>query len=331
MFLRSSLLLLVIAARCFAASEENVTKQFDARADGKLIVDVDCGTIDIAPGADGKVAIEAHREITSANEEREKEYFAATPLLISQDGETITIRAQRNEQHHSWSWNGNVTMDARYTVRLPKSFNVDLHTGGGAIIAGEITGTMKAKTNGGKLRFNGWHGSIEAKTNGGNVEISGCAGPTQLATNGGKIEVNDGSGSLDAKTSGGSVEVRNQAGDAIVQTSGGRLKLDNVSGNLVGKTSGGSITAVLARSVPGDVKLETSAGSIDVVVPATAALNIDAQAHSGRVHCALASEPAQREEGKLRATVNGGGKALILHSGAGSITIKPSSAEMAGR
>ncbi len=331
MFLRSSLILFAITASCLASTEENVTKQIDAAAGGKLIVDVDLGTIEIAPGADGKVAIEAKRKIDSANEAQEKEYFAATPLTVIQEGNTVTIRAQRKEEHHSWTWNGNVSMDARYTVRLPKSFNVDLQTGGGAILATDISGTIKAKTNGGKLRFKGLQGPIEGKTNGGDVDVAGCAGPTQIATNGGTIEVNDGSGSLDASTSGGHVAVRNQAGDAIVKTSGGRLQLENVRGNLVGKTSGGSISAILFPATAGDVKLETSAGSIDVVVPTSAAFNLDARAHSGGVVCSLPSDPAQTEEGELRASVNGGGKALILHSGAGSIKIHADGRETAQR
>src|ERR1041385_4507226 len=88
------LVLFAVALTASAASEENVSRQVDAAPGGKLAVDVDCGSIDLAPGGADKVAIEAHRKIDFGDESREKEYLANVPITVIKEGNAITIRAR---------------------------------------------------------------------------------------------------------------------------------------------------------------------------------------------------------------------------------------------
>ena len=73
------LLLIAATATASALSEENINQQLDAAPGGRIIVDVDFGTIDVSAGTDDKVVIAAHRKIDSNDEAREKEYLAAAP------------------------------------------------------------------------------------------------------------------------------------------------------------------------------------------------------------------------------------------------------------
>ena len=331
MITRTLLLLFVAIATASALSEENVNQQFDSAPGGKLIVDVDFGTIDVAAGADDKVTIAVHRKIDSDNDAQEKEYFASTPVSVTKEGNTVTIRARRKQKDHNSNWSGRCNMDARYTVRVPKTFNAELRTSGGGIIGADLTGTMSADTSGGKLKFTRLRGATGATTSGGSIELNGCEGPLKVDTSGGRIEAIDGSGSLEARTSGGSIVVRNFGGDTKVETSGGRLSFENINGKIVGRTSGGSITARLKSPVPGDVDLETSAGSIEVTVPPDAGLDIEAEASSGRVTSDLPFVGTRTDRDSMKGKINGGGKSLLLRSGAGSISIKPAGAEVAAR
>ena len=86
MIIRTLLLLVIAAATASALSEENVNQTLDAAPGGKIIVDVDFGTIDVSAGADDKVVVEAHRKIDSNNEAQEKEYLAAAPVIVSKGG-----------------------------------------------------------------------------------------------------------------------------------------------------------------------------------------------------------------------------------------------------
>jgi hypothetical protein len=331
MIIRAFILLFVAVSTASALSEENVSQTLDGVPGGRLIVDVDFGTIDVSAGADDKVSVQVHRKIDSDNEAQEKEYFASTPVTISKEGNTVTVRARRQNKEKNLNWSGRCNMDARYTVRVPKTFNSELRTGGGTIMVAEITGTMSADTSGGKLKFTNLKGPTGATTSGGSIELSGCEGPLKVDTSGGRIEAIDGNGSLEARTSGGSIVVRNFAGDTKVETSGGRLSFENINGKIFGRTSGGSISAKLKNPVPGDVNLETSAGSIDLMVPADAGLDIEAEASSGRVTSELPFTGTRTDRDSMKGKINGGGKSVVLRSGAGSISIKPASAEVAVR
>jgi hypothetical protein len=331
MIIRTILLLVIAAATASALSEENIHQTLDGAPGGKIIVDVDFGTIDVSPGADDKVIIEGYRKIDSNNEAQEKEYLTAAPVIVSKEGNTVTIRARRQPKDHNQTWSGRCKMDARYTVHVPRNFNSELRTGGGTIIGTDLTGTMSADTSGGKLKFTHLRGPTGATTSGGSIELNGCEGAVKVDTSGGRIESIDGSGSLEAHTSGGSIVVRNFGGDTSVETSGGRLALENINGKIVGRTSGGSITARLHSPVPGDVNLETSAGSIEVTVPPDAGLDVDAEASSGRVTSDLPFVGTRTDREQMKGKINGGGKSLVLHSGAGSISIKPAGAEVAAR
>jgi hypothetical protein len=331
MILRILFLLVLAATSAFALSEENVSQTLDGAPGGRLIVDIDFGTIDVSAGPDDKISVQAHRKIDSDNDAQEKEYFASTPVTVKKEGNIITIRARRQNKDKSLNWSGRCSMDARYTVRVPKSFNSELRTGGGTIMVTEITGTLSADTSGGKLKFTKLKGPTGATTSGGSIELNACEGPLKVDTSGGRIEAIDGTGSLDARTSGGSIVVRNFAGDAKVETSGGRLAFENVNGKIFGRTSGGSISAKLKSPVPGDVNLETSAGSIDLMVPADAGLDIEAEASSGRVTSDLPFTGTRSDRDSMKGKINGGGKSVVLRSGAGSISIKPSSSEVAAR
>ncbi|MEY2558975.1 MAG: hypothetical protein QOE34_2400 [Verrucomicrobiota bacterium] len=331
MIIRTILLLVIAAATASALSEENVNQQLDGAPGGRLIVDVDFGTIDVSAGADDKISVAAHRKIDSDNEAQEKEYLASAPVTVSKEGNTFTIRARRQNKERNLNWSGRCNMDARYTLHVPRNFNSELRTGGGTIIVAELTGTMSADTSGGKLKFTHLRGPTGATTSGGSIELNGCEGPLKVDTSGGRIEAIDGSGSLEARTSGGSIVVRNFGGDTKVETSGGRLTFENINGKIIGRSSGGSITAKLKSPVPGDVNLETSAGSIDVTVPPDAGLDIEAEASSGRVTSELPFTGTRTDRDSMKGKINGGGKSLVLRSGAGSISIKPASAEVASR
>ena len=73
MILRTLLLLVITAATASALSEENVNQSLDGAPGGRLIVDVDFGTIDVSAGPDDKITVNVHRKIDSDNEAQEKE------------------------------------------------------------------------------------------------------------------------------------------------------------------------------------------------------------------------------------------------------------------
>lgn len=322
--LATLILVSLTALTAAAATEENIHETRAAKPGGKIVVDVEFGSIDVAPGENDKVVIDAHRKIEASSKEKEEEYLKAAPITITTEDDKVVVRAARkHESLGSQFWNllGHTHAEARYTIRVPANFNADLNTSGGDISANGLTGTIKVDTSGGDLAFEKIHGDIHADTSGGDIKVTACDGAVNLDTSGGHIEVTDGRGNLDADTSGGNVTVKNLAGDAKVESSGGKLHLANISGKLKAETSSGAISAILPATVANDIQLETSAGAITVVTPPNAGLTIDAETGAGSVRSDLPMGDLHADEDSLKGTINGGGRKLVLRSGAGSIEI----------
>ena len=328
--LRNTLFVLLASVGASIAAEENLSQQIDVTPGGKLVVDVDFGSIQVASAGDGKISLEAHRLVEFGDETKEKEYLAAAPVTFTKEGNVVTVRSRRKESWINWHF-GHSRMDASYILHVPKKIDLDLQTSGGEIAAVDISGDLKAHTSGGKLEFANLEGTLTASTSGGSIEVEDCRCPTEIKTSGGHISVANGIGVLHAKTSGGRIEVRNLSGDADLETSGGSLVLEKIRGKIVGRTSGGSIHASIPGEVAGDMQLKTSAGSIELAVPENAGLDIDARSSGGRVHCELALTQSDSKREHLRGKLNGGGKSVVLETSAGSITLKSASSQLAER
>ena len=325
-------LLLLSALSAAAATEENIHETRAAKPGGKLVVEVDFGSIDVAPGDNDKVVVDAHRKISASSTEKEKKYLKEVLVTVTNEGDNVIVRAVRKHEAFGiqlWHLMGRTRTEGRYTIKVPANFSVDLDTSGGGISTQGLTGSVKADTSGGDLNFAQIHGDIHADTSGGDIIAKDCDGSTNLDTSGGRIEVTGGQGKLNADTSGGNVTVLNRVGDTKVETSGGKLRLGNISGKLNAETSGGSVSAILASPVAGDVRLETSGGSITVVTPSNAALTIDAETSAGSVRSDLPISRTNSDKDSLKGTMNGGGTNLVLRSSAGSIEIVSADKETA--
>lgn len=319
-----------VPSSLLALSEENINKKLPASPGGKLVVEVEFGSIEVTGGEGSEVTLTAMRRINFSSDEKEKEYVDSVPITFTAEGNTIKVRARRDRGKSGWNWGwgwGKSKTEARYTLTVPRSFNVQLDTSGGPISVTDLKGETRADTSGGSLKFTKLRGPIHGDTSGGSITATECEGEIKIDTSGGHIEVSSSKGTLKADTSGGRIAVRNFAGDATVSTSGGGLALENVAGVLRGETSGGSIKATVLAPLPGEVRLETSGGSIELTAPAGAAFALDAATSVGRVTSdfpvtSVSNRSADRERDTLRGDVNGGGKTIKLRTSAGSIRIK---------
>lgn len=325
-------IILASALVATAATEENIHETRPAQPGGKLVVDVDFGSITVSPGDNDKVVVDAWRKIDAGSKANEEQYFKAVPVRITTEGDTVYVRATKPHESALSQLRDLLRShrtEGRYTIKVPARFSSDLDTSGGAITVSGTTGSVKADTSGGDLSFAQVHGAINADTSGGEITVTSCEGDTDLDTSGGHIQVSDSRGKLRADTSGGHVTVANFAGDVKVDSSGGKLRLAGISGTLKAETSAGAIEAILPSPVAGDVSLETSAGAITVLAPRNAGLTIDAEASAGSIHSDLPLTNVRSDDDSFSGTLNGGGKKLVLRSSAGSIKILSADKETA--
>jgi DUF4097 and DUF4098 domain-containing protein YvlB len=317
-------LLTLTSCAALAATEEQTNKTFQVQPGGKLVVDVDFGSIDVSTNSTNAVTINAWRKVTRGSAEEEQKFLSENPVGFVQDGNTVTVRdrSKTKEKFH-WFKGSHNRNEAKYTIQVPAQFNAQFSTSGGGISASDVTGEVKADTSGGGLQFMRLHGPLNGDTSGGGIHVTDCEGPIKIDTSGGGIEVTGGAGSVNGDTSGGSITVKTFKGPVTVDTSGGNITIENVRGMVKGDTSGGSIHAVLLSPVPGDVNLSTSGGGVTVKVPADAAFNLDAEASGGGVHCDLpVTVQGKREHDQLKGQVNGGGPVLRLETSGGGVYVE---------
>lgn len=328
----TTFLLLATSLTAFAATEEQLNKKFTIHPGGKLVIDVDFGSIKVSTNASGEVAIDVWRKVTRKNKADEEAFLRENPVTFAQDGDTITIRAHHKSQNgwHWWSGFRNRN-EAKYVITVPAKFNARLKTDGGGISTSDLTGSVNADTSGGGLDFERLRGPLDGDTSGGAIRVTDCEGAINIHTSGGGIEATGGSGTLHGDTSGGGITVKDFHGPARIETSGGGLVIDNVAGAIDGSTSGGSIEANLLSPISG-VRLETSGGGVTVRIPASAAFDLDAETSGGGVHSDLpVTIVGKTEHDRLRGAVNGGGKLVRLRSSGGGIHVERGEPQTAER
>src|SRR6266705_4730675 len=114
----SCLLLMVGSLAACAETEEQINKRFAVQPGGKLVVDVDFGSIDISTNATSEVTVDILRKVSRKNKTSEEEFLRDRPVTFSQDGNTLTIQS-RAKSRIGWSWRGSQHTEGKYTITVP--------------------------------------------------------------------------------------------------------------------------------------------------------------------------------------------------------------------
>ncbi len=266
-----------------AEAGDCVEKSFAVASGGQLVVRADRGSIEVAAVESETVQVKITREARADSEEEAKKLLQNHELTFNHQGDKVEITAHLKGDRGFWNGARN-QINVRFKISVPKKYNVDLKTAGGAITVPDLTGMVKVETAGGSLKIGRILGEVWARTGGGRIALGGATGAADLMTSGGGIEVTD-------------------VGSAITA-----------------RTSGGSITARFATQPKGDCSLQTSGGSIHADLAGTIAVEIKAATSGGRVTTDLpVTTTGEQRSGHLQGTVNGGGPVLRLTTSGGSI------------
>lgn len=304
-----------------AQAQGDIQRTFSVQPGGRLIMDVEPGSIEVKTTGDSRIVVDVFRKVERESESRGEEMLRQHEVSFEQQGNDLTIRAKLpREYFRLWRRPG---LQVRYVVSIPREFNVDLKTSGGGISVDDLKGEVRVKTSGGGLKFGKIEGPIIGNTSGGSVSLAGCNGKVDVRTSGGGINIGSGAGELLAETSGGGIEIENFTGDAFVRTSGGGIRINRIDGAIDASTSGGPIVAAIGAQPKKDCRLNTSGGGITVELDEALSLNINAEASGGGVSTDLPlTVQGELQKGSLRGTLNGGGQALTLHTSGGSIRLR---------
>src|SRR5215472_2414677 len=195
----------------------------------------------------------------------------------------------------------------QFEIAVPRNYNVEVNTGAGDIVSGDIGGTAFLKTQGGNISVGGI-GRVGPR------EASRGRPIARLETEGGHIKVLDVAGELTAFTAGGHINAGNITGDASLHSGGGHIRAGKIGGRADLETVGGNIAVGQAQSF---VNVRTGGGQIDF---GEVRGSVRAQTGGGGIHIMYVSGPMEVESSGGSICVTGASGAVQAATSGGSIT-----------
>lgn len=305
-FLLAAGLLATAFSTAYAKIERTVEKTFTVAPGGTLHVETQGGNIRVEPGSGDSVQVVAKEKIRASTEAEADELLKKLELTIEQAGTDVNVRSKYENKPFGWSLGSWPPVQVDFVVKVPTRFNTDLHTSGGDVSVGDLTGTIAARTSGGDIKLGKIDGEIKASTSGGNVSLVESTGNAKL------------------HTSGGNIRTGRVGGDADLETSGGDIDIKAGAGSINASTSGGNVTASFVGALKDNCSLHTSGGRVKVTVEPSLAFNLDASTSGGDVDASgltITIEKGGSGRSRLAGKVNGGGPVLKLRSSGGDIRV----------
>lgn len=190
-----------------------------------------------------------------------------------------------------------------FKVAIPRKFNLNMRTGGGARVENDVDGTVKVSAEGGSLTLANVSASLTAKCQAGSLTIGNVGGD------------------LEARCEGGSATIGKVAGRIVATTEGGSLSIKEAADAIDATANAGSVTAYLPQSPRSDCKITANAGGIDLRLGESVAVTIDAACTNGSIMSdfKIAAKKGSTNSNQLKGDLNGGGPVLTLRASKGSI------------
>jgi hypothetical protein len=241
-------------------------------------------------------------------------YLESNPP-IEQTGNTIRIgRIPDREalQHVSIS----------YEIVAPAQCRLTSHTGSGDQHIGDISGPVEIGSGSGDLTLGRVGGRVDASTGSGDITASAIGGGFSARTGSGSVTAREVRGEVTVSTGSGDIEVVQAApGTVRINSGSGDVRLDGIQGELEVDSSSGDVSVQGTPTRRWDIS--TSSGGITMVVPQTAAFDLDAHSSSGGI---VANHPVTIvgaiERHSLTGKVRGGGPLVRVRASSGGIRIE---------
>jgi len=282
------------------ARAEEWTKSYTVSGRAQVRVETNDGAVRIATGEGKQVEFRVIYEGYELNK--------TIHVDSRQDGDSVQVNA-RVTGHWGFSW-GNGRRGPRIEVRMPKNADLQIDTGDGSVETQPLSGHVKIHTGDGSVHVQAVDGSVDIDTGDGSITVEGAKGDIRLHTGDGRIEARNLDGSVDANSGDGHIKID------------GRLDALNI------KTGDGSIDARVepGSKLTGGWSIRTGDGSVDVVLPADLRANIDASTNDGHISLSIpVTVEGSFSNSQIHGKMNGGGQALTIHTGDGSIRLSKSS------
>lgn len=172
--LRGALTLLLAASP--AVADRTVSKTLPLAADGKVTIDTYKGSIRVTPWDRAEVAVEARivPDDSCGSERDQKEWLAATEVVIEPNGRNVRIESDYGRLETSWGFFEGCTSRpfVHYRVSLPRTATLKIHDYKSDTHVKDFAGHLTLETYKGSVALGGLSGALDLKTYKGEVRAA---------------------------------------------------------------------------------------------------------------------------------------------------------------
>ena len=206
----------------------------------RLVVDVDMGSLSVAPGPPGEIRV---RAITGGP--------SKVAYDVSQRGDEVRVTARKKPRKLLFGFvdlgrSGWTAVE----IAAPAATDVEASLGAGPIKLDGLGGASSLHTAAGRIAVEGASGTLEAGAVTGQVVVDGFRGSAKLSSTTGKIEVRQSSGEFKADVVTGAISFEGEL------TPGGRNEMSAITGGIAVRLIGEPNLEIDASCVTGGVACE---------------------------------------------------------------------------
>lgn len=300
---RSAMTKLAIAAVALAvtsavpgARAEEVTKTFTVSGRANVRVETNDGSV--------RVTSSDSKEVQFRVDYNGYELNKNLRIDSRQDGDKVELIA-RISGHWGFGWGGK-SRNLRIEVRVPRSADLQVSTGDGAVEASTIDGSITIATGDGSVKANALTGNVDLHTGDGSITVEALKGDIRLRTGDGSIEAHGLDGTVSANSGDGHIKLSGRFDGLNIKTGDGSVEARADNGSHM--NSGWNV--------------HTGDGSVDMTVPGDLQADIDASTGDGRISLGMpVTVEGSFSNSQIHGKMNGGGQRLVIHTSDGSIRL----------
>lgn len=314
--------LALVSSPALAQQQEHVmsTTYTELSPGGTLDVDVPDADILLLTGADDRVQIDVY--LVAGDLERARERYERMRMRAHLDGAANRVSLQADEVPWHWSWRDWGRFEVRVEIRLPERFDLDVRTEDGDITAGSHQGRLVLLTEDGDIAAERLEGEVRLVTSDGDIRTGSISGGVvEVRTSDGDVVLGAVSATeIVLESSDGDIVADVAAADRVeARTSDGDISLRGVRGALSAATHDGDIDIDVDQVA--ELALQSGDGDVALSLPQSAAADLDLR--GGEISFRSGSGFDGRiERRSVVGTLNGGGPAVRVRSGDGSVSLR---------
>lgn len=346
--LRSAVILMVLGLTAPALADSERVREvsratFESRGVKRLDVENSRGSIDIVPGSDGEVRLEALK-VARGTTERARRLADQTLVEAGREGDRFVVRV-RYPRHESyqfsfWELFGGVEVpgvDIHLTLTIPAGLAVDANSASGDIGTRGLAGEQLLETTSGDLEIEGARGPLRAastsgeisvagaarailRTTSGDISVAGCTGPLRASTVSGALLVSESGDSVALESVSGDVTLRRVLRGFVATTTSGELIARDVAGRVRASTGSGDVEIRFSGPLTG-AEVSTSSGDLDVWLPQGIRCAVEMKTSSGEINVQVPLELETVTRHRVTGRVGGGEVPVLLRSSSGDIGV----------